>query len=103
LSPASGPPRASFATGCVGSAPPPSYASSTSSSARRVASSQRARLLLLLRRAAGPLPRADAFQLPVVGLGRFAFEERGVLFLHLLSPSKQTASAFCILCWKRFR
>jgi hypothetical protein len=100
---ASSPPRASYADKCVGSAQPPSCASSTSSSARRVASSQRARRLLLLLRAAGPLPCADASWLPVVGLGRFVFEQRGMLFLHVLSPSMQTASVFCILYRKLFQ
>jgi hypothetical protein len=42
--------------------------------------------------------------LPASGrcLGRFAFEERGVVYLLLLSPSMQTASPFCILCWEPF-
>jgi hypothetical protein len=34
-------------------------------------------------------------------LGRFAFEEREVVYLHLRSHSMQTAFAFCIVCWER--
>ena len=29
-----------------------------------------------------------------------AFEERGDVFLHLLSPQRQTASGFCLCCWR---
>lgn len=86
---------------------------------RRVCSASFLRLLYFLFRttcglfpAGAPPPPPSARSRPsparrcLPASGRWprkSFEERGVLFLHLLPPSKQTASAFCIIYWKRFQ